>query len=266
MEYHLTLAVLRSCSHIHIECIMVKVYLDREWRNLKRFSLSISIGLPPGCQKALEAMSQELGDMNPAFTIRRQLQHAQEEMEQIEQLRHVSARLLPTWLHPLPATASPCSVYPHRLLRVAWRWRSLMTFRLPWKMAWCCAIWLITCVPDPFPAFMSLLPQSYVWTCYHLTPLHVHFSVLFLCLFVTSRTSTFLNHGIHYSVMLLPFSLSYPLQSVGGMLRIFWRPAGRSEWNRWLFWQCKCMAACCMPVASQLAWSMFSCICLFKYP
>jgi hypothetical protein len=46
-------------------------------------------GLPPGCQRALEAMSQELGDLNPAFTIRRQLQHAQEEMEQIEQLRNV---------------------------------------------------------------------------------------------------------------------------------------------------------------------------------
>ena len=48
------------------------------------------VGLPTGCQKALEAMSQELNSMNPAFTIRRQLQHAQEEMEQIEQLRHVS--------------------------------------------------------------------------------------------------------------------------------------------------------------------------------
>ena len=49
----------------------------------------VVLGLPPRCQKVLEAMGRELNSMNPAFTIRRTLQHAQEEIELIEKLRKV---------------------------------------------------------------------------------------------------------------------------------------------------------------------------------
>ena len=42
--------------------------------------LTSQSNLPLNCQKALEAMSSELRDMNPAFTIRRHFQHAEEEM------------------------------------------------------------------------------------------------------------------------------------------------------------------------------------------
>ena len=48
------------------------------------------IALPPAVQRGLEEMSEDLNSMNPAFTIRRQLQQAQEEMELCDQLRRVS--------------------------------------------------------------------------------------------------------------------------------------------------------------------------------
>ena len=48
------------------------------------------LGLPPRCIKVLEAIGPELNSMNPSFTIRRNLQHAQEEIELISKLRKVS--------------------------------------------------------------------------------------------------------------------------------------------------------------------------------
>ncbi len=42
-------------------------------------------------QRGLEEMRDDLDNMNPAFTIRRQVAHAEEELEMMQQLRAVSA-------------------------------------------------------------------------------------------------------------------------------------------------------------------------------
>ncbi|KAK2183860.1 hypothetical protein NP493_294g03031 [Ridgeia piscesae] len=49
----------------------------------------ISQMLPETCRRKLEAMSDELNSLNPAFTIRRQYQQAQEEREHIDLLRQI---------------------------------------------------------------------------------------------------------------------------------------------------------------------------------
>ena len=57
------------------------------------FVFLIFVALPPGAQRALEQMTQDLSGLAPGFTIRRTLKHAQEEMQQIEDLRMVSLLL-----------------------------------------------------------------------------------------------------------------------------------------------------------------------------
>jgi len=54
-----------------------------------RYKLCGDVGLPAGCRRALEAMSAELNGMNPAFTIRRNMQHALDDRILVDELRKV---------------------------------------------------------------------------------------------------------------------------------------------------------------------------------
>ena len=51
------------------------------------------VALPVAVQRGLEEMKDDLDNMNPAFTIRRQFAHAQEEMEMMDELRRVRINL-----------------------------------------------------------------------------------------------------------------------------------------------------------------------------
>ncbi|KAK2155711.1 hypothetical protein LSH36_233g06027 [Paralvinella palmiformis] len=87
-------------------------------------------GLPPRCQKVLEAMGRELNSMNPAFTIRRTLQHAQEEIELIEKLRKtIESRLKVTLPDNLPAALKDGVVLCHLANHI--RPRSVSSIHVP---------------------------------------------------------------------------------------------------------------------------------------
>lgn len=57
------------------------------------FHLVSVSALPIAVQRGLEEMSKDLNSINPAFTIRRHIHQAQEEVDTIQQLRNVGFSL-----------------------------------------------------------------------------------------------------------------------------------------------------------------------------